>query len=196
MSIQAQAAQDHINPPHGLWKSQTVIKGEYAPNACANYHCQNPSGFMDTPFCDDCIWRLWADMDMTLPNEKKELARQGRFDAIHEMTARATAAEEQRERAWAERERHTFMTQPGTIYYLRVGDLIKIGFTSYMEDRMRSYPPNAELLAQHPGTRETERQMHHRFLHRVAKGREWFTPCDEIDLHITQVREKFQPQEP
>src|SRR5690554_2780796 len=45
---------------------------------------------------------------------------------------------------------------PGWVYYIRVGDTIKIGFSQDVSQRMRTYPPNAELLAAHPGTLETE----------------------------------------
>ena len=180
----------HI-PAHTLTNQQVIMKGQHAPAECANYHCTGYSGFLDSPFCEDCLWRLWAHLDETFPEDRKELARQGRIDAIHQKEAAEEARSRKAREEMAQAERHGLMSAPGVIYYLRVGDLIKIGYTWDVEQRMRYYPPNSELLATHPGTRETERQMHHKFLHRVSKGREWFTPCPEIDEHIEEVRSQF-----
>lgn len=188
---------NHFNPfgpSHTVTNRQVLLNGKHAPAECANYHCTNRSGFLDSPFCDDCMWKLWAHMEGTQPEEKKELARRGWFEEIHRLEAEAhagmDAAKEERRR----RAKEEFMTWPGTIYYLRVGNLIKIGYTVDISQRKRQYPPNSELLATHPGTRETERQMHHRFLHRIAQGREWFTPCEELDQHIAKVREKYDTE--
>lgn len=80
---------------------------------------------------------------------------------------------------------------PAFIYYARVGNLIKIGFARDVRKRMRDYPPNAVLLAVHPGTKEVEREMHSRFRPHLARGREWFTPSDEIMAHIETTVEQF-----
>lgn len=184
-----------VYPQHTLTREQVRLNGIYAPVQCANYSCFNPAGFLDdSPFCDECIWKLWAHIDSTQSDEHKELARRGWFTEIQRMNAESDAREVQRQEFLEERQRLGFMRRPGTIYYLRVGDLIKIGFTVDIDQRMRQYPPNIEVLATHPGTRETERQMHHKFLHRVAKGREWFTPCAEIDQHIEDIRSQLNTE--
>lgn len=180
-----------VYPEHTVTRDQVMVSGIHAPAQCANYSCYNPSGFLDSPFCDDCIWKLWAHIDSTQTDEHKELARRGWFDEIHRLNAEDDNRERERQEFLQERQRKGFMTTPGTIYYLRVGNLIKIGYSIDFEQRLKQYPPNVTLLATHPGTRETERQMHHKFLHRVAKGREWFTPCREIDDHIEDVRSQF-----
>lgn len=187
----------HGYSPHSaktLSREQVVLNGKHAPAECANYSCYNPSGFLDSPFCDGCIWRLWAHLDATFPEHQKQMARDGRIDAIHRQEAQDEARERDLLESVNRTERRTFMTMPGTIYYLRVGDLVKIGYSIDFEQRLRQYPPNATVLATHPGTRETERQMHHKFLHRVSKGREWFTPCPEIDQHIEAVRSQFNAE--
>lgn len=180
-----------FQPRHTLSKRAVMLNNQYAPPGCANYYCGNPSGFLDSPFCDDCIWRLWAHIDATQPEESKRLARLGRINDIHREAAERGARAEEHERLTRQAEHDGLMTEPGTIYYLRVGDLIKIGYTIDIDQRMRQYPPNVTLLATHPGTRETERQMHHKFLHRLTKGREWFSPCDEIDRHVQDVLTQF-----
>ena len=189
MTIESHELWPHHESP--VSRSDTLLGGRWAPPSCANYHCANRSGFLDSPFCADCMWRMWAHMDLTQSESDKQLARSNRLDELHAKAARMSTDDEI-DRQWREEQaRIRSMTHPGTIYYLRVGDLIKIGFTVDFGQRMRSYPPNAVLLARHPGTRETERQMHHKFLHRLAKGREWFTPCEEIDRHVESVKETF-----
>lgn len=80
---------------------------------------------------------------------------------------------------------------PGWVYYIRVGDTIKIGYAKDVSKRMRAYPPNAELLAAHPGTLRLEKQVQHKFAEYLDRGREWFTPAPAIMEHIAQVVEQF-----
>lgn len=81
--------------------------------------------------------------------------------------------------------------QPGFVYYIRMGDLIKIGYASNISRRMRAYPPSAELLAAHPGTIELEKSIHADFHAFLRRGREWFEPHQSVMAHIASVREKF-----
>lgn len=81
--------------------------------------------------------------------------------------------------------------QPGWVYYIRMGDTIKIGYATDVAKRMRAYPPTAELLAAHPGTTQTERDMHKRFAGDLAQGREWFNPSDDLLAHVSSVVEQF-----
>ena len=80
---------------------------------------------------------------------------------------------------------------PGFVYYIRMDDLIKIGYAKDVSRRMRAYPPSAELLALHPGTPALERQMHQQFHAFLRQGREWFAPHEQVMDHISTVREKF-----
>lgn len=82
-------------------------------------------------------------------------------------------------------------SQPGWIYYLSIDGLIKIGYTSNLENRMKAYPPNTQLLALHPGTKATEADLHQQFAESKARGREWFTPGTRIIEHIESVLERF-----
>ena len=84
--------------------------------------------------------------------------------------------------------------EPGWVYYIRMGDTIKIGYATDVAKRMRAYPPNAELLAAHPGTELLERQIHKQFGEHLARGREWFKPADELLAHIASVVERFGDQ--
>lgn len=93
-----------------------------------------------------------------------------------------------------ERERKERETQQGWVYYIKMDDLIKIGFTKNVWIRTKAYPPTAEFLAAHPGTRAVERTMHHKFAHLLAEGREWFRSGDDLTKHIESVLEQFPKQ--
>lgn len=84
---------------------------------------------------------------------------------------------------------------PGWIYYIQIDDRIKIGFSLDVKSRMRAYPPNAHLLAVHPGTKKLEREMHEQFRSALAAGREWFHRAPEVLEHIEQVVAQFGPPE-
>lgn len=75
----------------------------------------------------------------------------------------------------------------GDVYYLRVGERIKIGFSSDVHQRLRSYPPGSVLLALEPGDKKLERQRHHEFGDFLLAGREWFEPSDKLMAHIQQL---------
>ena len=83
--------------------------------------------------------------------------------------------------------------EPGWVYYILIGDRIKIGYAKDVKKRMRAYPPNASLLAAHPGTPEVERQMQKRFNDHLAHGREWFVDAAEIREHVASVIAQFGP---
>lgn len=76
---------------------------------------------------------------------------------------------------------------PGWIYYLRVDDTIKIGFTVDLRRRLKEYPPNAELLAVHGGSKTIEKDLHHTFRGSLTARREWFTPSAAVTDHIAKV---------
>lgn len=108
---------------------------------------------------------------------------------IELMRERRAAENETRRQAEADRIRGR--RQPGFVYYIRMNDLIKIGYAADITKRMRAYPPNAELLAAHPGTLELEREMHQNFRSHLRRGREWFAEYPALTDHIESVRARF-----
>jgi hypothetical protein len=71
------------------------------------------------------------------------------------------------------------------VYYVRVGDRIKIGFSAHLDARLRSLPVE-EVLGWESGDRGLEAHRHRQFaVHRTA--REWFTDCPEIRAHIQRT---------
>ncbi|MCT1446200.1 GIY-YIG nuclease family protein [Brevibacterium casei] len=96
-----------------------------------------------------------------------------------------------RERLKAEQKARAHSRQAGWIYYIRVGDLLKIGYATSVWDRLTSYPPNITVLAIHPGTRELEAHLHRKFRLLLQKGREWYADDGTISDHIGNVRQEF-----
>jgi hypothetical protein len=77
------------------------------------------------------------------------------------------------------------------VYYLRVGDLIKIGTTTHLRSRLQSYPPGiTTVLAAEPGGVEVERARLAQFSHLRQSGREWFNPASSLTEHIAGIRAK------
>jgi hypothetical protein len=68
----------------------------------------------------------------------------------------------------------------GFVYYLRVGERLKIGYSVDVKRRMRAYPPGSDLLAVEPGDRALETQRHRQFAGSRTDGREWFRPTPDI----------------
>lgn len=98
---------------------------------------------------------------------------------------------ERRYQAADDRRREKALTAPGWIYYLHVADRIKIGYTTDPKRRLRDYPPDSPLLALHPGTKQTEHDMHTKFAGSKAAGREWFLDTPELRAHIKDVTDQF-----
>jgi len=75
----------------------------------------------------------------------------------------------------------------GTVYILRCGGYIKIGWTSDLTKRMRAYQPDTLLLATMPGTRKDENRLHKRFAHLRTHGREWYPIAPQITEQVRRM---------
>src|SRR6218665_3310652 len=95
------------------------------------------------------------------------------------------------EESRADEVRKARRNQPGFVYYIRMDDLIKIGYASDVARRMRAYPPSAELLAVHPGTQQLEREIHAEFSAFLKRGREWFSPHEKVMEKVAEIRMRF-----
>lgn len=83
----------------------------------------------------------------------------------------------------------------GRVYYVQVGEHIKIGCTVNLSGRLRDYPPNRRLLATEPGYEVLEGQRHEQFAEHRVMGREWYTPSVPLIAHINELR-RAQHAEP
>lgn len=83
----------------------------------------------------------------------------------------------------------------GVVYFIRVGDLIKVGFSSDLSRRMKAYPPDAEVLAYYSGSFAEEQQTHQLLSAHRAKRREWYHPTPEVMAAVEDAKAR-QAQEP
>lgn len=157
-----------------------------ASNYCAYPECSDFALYQGTPLCRDHAAHVWSIFESREP-------------ALHHAHAREQFKSRQVERKDAQIEattaRRLSSQRPGYVYYVEVGDRIKIGFTENVANRMRAYPPTSTLLAVHPGTPIMEKEMHSKFRVHLAEGREWFKPSDELTAHVEAVAKQF-PLEP
>lgn len=154
---------------------------------CAWQGCELVLQNSEIPLCYEHANRVWAYVDRVNSTAEKDLARTG-LDSIAEYEAAKAAAEDRNEAEYRQRKRE-LLTEPGEVYYLLVGGLVKIGFTQDLTTRLKQYPPHARLLTRHPGTRTLESEMHHKFRRDLVKGREWFKESDALMDHIRRVEE-------
>lgn len=86
------------------------------------------------------------------------------------------------------RERRQLAERDEVVYYVQIGDHIKIGYTSVLRQRMNAYPATRRLLATEPGTYQDEQARHQQFRHHLAAGNEWFHPGQDLIKHINELR--------
>lgn len=101
----------------------------------------------------------------------------------------AAAAEHRAQREQRRRDGDTAFrgNLPGFVYYLQVGEHIKVGYSVDVRQRMRAYPPGSVLLAVEPGSPDLERQRHREFAGSLLDGREWFRRDAPLQEHIDQI---------
>lgn len=74
------------------------------------------------------------------------------------------------------------------VYYARIGDYIKIGFSAHLRNRLRTLRVD-ELLAVEPGGPDLERDRHQQFTtDRIDLRRENFRPSDALLEHVAGIR--------
>lgn len=95
----------------------------------------------------------------------------------------------------AEKAAHLARTD-GHIYYIQLGDLIKVGWTRTLFQRVKSYGASATLLACYKATRGDETNLHRQLTPVRAKGREWYEDGPLIRSFITKaLKEHGEPPE-
>lgn len=154
------------------------------------------------PFAPSCIWPVPLG-DAAMPcGEKVYVPMQlNGFHLCHEHAEGIWAAMDadlresgmlnEARKAYRTRQKSEGKLKPkpaeGYIYYLRVGEHIKIGYAANLEKRLSSYPPDVDLLAVEPGTMKDEHQLHRTFKSFRASGREWYDPRPVLMDHIAKV---------
>lgn len=125
--------------------------------------------------------------DITDPAVQRILADTARREAA-ENSARKAAEDHSRLEATKHAVANGERIEPeSVVYYMRVGDRVKIGYTSNLKSRVAQVMPE-EVLATEPGGRLMEGVRHRQFADlRVA--REWFRLEGRLDQHIARLRE-------
>lgn len=148
--------------------------------------------------CDEHALRIWAHIQRYKGSPDVIDAAVAAYEAKLETEAWADKRQRQNPTRAdiAETRRMIVGTEPAPdeevfedIYYLRQGDLIKIGYSTRLDERLFSYGPTAEILAHHPGTRADERDLHRTFRPFLAHGREWYHPAKILLEHIDNMIE-------
>lgn len=84
--------------------------------------------------------------------------------------------------------------EDGHVYIMLSNSIVKIGWTSDVERRMREYGPGIRILAVMPGTRKDETRLHKKFADLRANRREWFSYHPRIMEEVERiVREHGDP---
>lgn len=157
---------------------------------CVWPECYGKKAMWGVPLCEDHAMDVFDQVILNNPMGYLEARQNGAKEAENlQETLRKEDQERQAQKLRASR------THPGWVYYIRIDGQIKIGWTRNVENRTRAYPPSSVLLATHPGTTYLERQMHKKFAHLKAKGREWFLDDPSLEDHIAKVRADFPDQQ-
>ena len=91
---------------------------------------------------------------------------------------------------WRRQSRASLLRDLGpVIYFLRVGGLVKVGFTRDLAQRLPDYPPDTALLAWRTGaTLADEQALHEQLSPHTAARREWYHPTPEVIALVNQAR--------
>jgi hypothetical protein len=122
-----------------------------------------------------------VDVAVAVTQHQRDMRRMAEFfeQQTTERAVRAAKWRAEEERYEAEKAR-VRQDQEGFVYYIQIGERLKIGYSVDVKQRMRAYPPGSRLLAVEPGDRAIERRRHQQFVGSLTDGREWFRPTPDI----------------
>lgn len=149
---------------------------------------------IEFPICSIHAAAVWENVERQLNSRNAEM-----FEALGALQARREAirSEERKADAIEREERAAKVRKPdaqGWIYYVRANGLIKVGWTSDLERRLRAYGANAEILAHYEARRSEEAALHRQLAPSRAKGREWYHDDPIVQAFIYRAtREHGQP---
>lgn len=73
------------------------------------------------------------------------------------------------------------------VYYVQVGNDIKIGTTGNLHRRLTSLPAGARVLGTEPGDFNLEAERLRQFAEYRCHGKEWFHPAPQLLTHIASL---------
>jgi hypothetical protein len=90
--------------------------------------------------------------------------------------------------------REQAMQEQSQVYYVRLGDHVKIGYSINLRQRLNALRVDADaLLATEPGDQKLERQRHLQFADERVGRRENFNPSRRLLEHIEAVKAEHGP---
>ena len=97
--------------------------------------------------------------------------------------------EQQIQREQAKARRDAAYAGQSQVYYIRIGDHIKIGYSTNLKQRISQLRlQRSALLATEPGGRELEKERHRQFsADRIVSNREDFEPSPRLMAHIDAI---------
>lgn len=157
-------------------------------DVCCWPDCFREVEHADVPLCEGHfrdVGMAWFRDNIELVRGVTEVASQEimfdrvRRDAEFRRPERDALAEQMR----AERE------AGAVVYYLRIGDRIKIGFTVNLPQRLMALRLDPSVvLATEPGGRDVEQRRHREFADERYGRREDFAPSDRLLAHIERLK--------
>lgn len=142
-------------------------------------------GGIEFPVCTPHAVAVWMDVEQRSDDpgiQETTAALRARRQVIADEYA---AAEAEFEASY--QQRYAAGLVDGDIYFIRANGLIKVGWSSNLESRLKSYGPNIEILCVYPGTRQDETTLHRQLKPSRAKGREWYHEDDILQDFIAQA---------
>jgi hypothetical protein len=138
-----------------------------------------------------CTDHFVGYLDVLSKIREGEQARQAVHEAAMTLLAEGRLDAEERQVAWEResREQRKAYEAQSVVYYVRMRDLIKIGYTTNMTARMGNLIVD-EVLATEPGGEPLERMRHKQFAALKVRG-ERFREGPEFVSHIAMIREHY-----
>lgn len=165
---------------------------------CMSQTTKRLSCDVEFPICSSHAAAVWESIELDDERYRDDFitdaieAMVARRDVIRAERAAAQAAAEAAEDAeWKASLRDDLVE--GDIYFIRLGDLVKVGWSSQLHKRLKSYGASAELLAHYPAFRSDETHLHQQLKPSRAKGREWYHDDSTIRLYVVQAVAKHGP---
>lgn len=141
--------------------------------------------FCDSPSADEMPFPICAHHATKLFMHMRWMVKDFDNDPLRKMMVAIDGLDTERSRA----ARNAPKRRPGVVYYVLVGDVLKIGYSENLRARLNTYPPHRKLLATEPGTYSLEAKRHNEFADLLNGGREWFRFEGALVEHVQRLRE-------
>lgn len=166
-----------------------AISRNLVPEFCAWRDCENLADHPDHPLCG----YHYRTIGLLFIHEHIDVMRAAAgAPTINEMIERLVSEGRSDDKLLLSQQEHAYASAEraalGVVYYVRMGDHIKIGTTRDLPGRLHGlYLTEADLLATEPGGRDQELARHHEFADERVR-RELFEPSDRLLAHIASLQ--------